>query len=214
MLLLALPQMYGVGYPVMNQVVAGNEALWFLAILMAGKIFAASVTIGIGGSGGVFAPSLFTGAMAGTAFGIITDHLFGPTGGPPAVYGVIAMGAVFAAAARAPLTSVASVVEMTGNYGLILPVMLAVGISTALARQLSYGTIYTRKLLRRGIDIELLSQAGPLLQPEQGRLVEIGPPERDPGRSKGRQRNHSQDGEVDRTDPAADLVIADRPVEQ
>ena len=155
LVLLALPQMYGVGYPVMNQAIAGNEVLWFLLILMAGKMLTASLTIGIGGSGGVFAPSLFTGAMAGTAFGIIADHLFGPAAGAPAIYGVIAMGAVFAAAAQAPLTSIASVVEMTGNYGLMLPVMLAVGIATGLARRLSYGTIYTRKLLRRGIDIEL-----------------------------------------------------------
>lgn len=155
LVLLALPQMYGVGYPVMNQAIAGREAIWFLLILMAGKMFTASLTIGIGGSGGVFAPSLFTGAMAGTAFGIIAGHLFGQVAGPPAAYGVIAMGAVFAAAAQAPLTSVASVVEMTGNYGLMLPVMLAVGIAALLARRLSYGTIYTRKLLRRGIDIEL-----------------------------------------------------------
>ena len=64
---------------------------------MVGKMLAASLTIGIGGSGGVFAPSLFTGAMAGTAFGIIAQHLFGPAAGAPAIYGVIAMGAVFAA---------------------------------------------------------------------------------------------------------------------
>jgi len=80
------------------------------------------------------------------------------------MYGVIAMGAVFAAAAQAPLTSIASVVEMTGNFGLILPVMLAVGIAGGLARQLSPGTIYTRKLLRRGIDIELLTRAEPSRQ--------------------------------------------------
>lgn len=161
LVLLALPQMYGVGYPVMNQAITGHETLWFLLVLMAGKMVAASLTIGIGGSGGVFAPSLFTGATAGTAFGIIAGHLFGPVAGPPAVYGVIAMGAVFAAAAQAPLTSVASVVEMTGNYGLILPVMLAAGIAALLARRLSYGTIYTRKLLRRGIDIESPASSGP-----------------------------------------------------
>ena len=164
LILLGLPQMYGVGYPVMSQAVAGHEVLWFLLILVAAKMLTASLTIGIGGSGGVFAPSLFTGAMAGTAFGIIAGHLFGPAAGPPAMYGVIAMGAVFAAAAQAPLTSIASVVEMTGNFGLILPVMLAVGIAGGLARQLSPGTIYTRKLLRRGIDIELLTRAEPSRQ--------------------------------------------------
>jgi CIC family chloride channel protein len=169
LLLLAVPQLYGVGYPVMTQAIAGNEVLWLLLILMAGKMFAASLTIGIGGSGGVFAPSLFTGAMAGTAFGVIAAHLFGPAAGPPAIYGVIAMGAVFAAAAQAPLTSIASVVEMTGNYGLMLPVMLAVAVATGLTGRLSYGTIYTRKLLRRGIDIDLHRGPLSLAQPvEQG----------------------------------------------
>ena len=68
------------------------------------------------------------------------------------------MGAVFASAARAPLTSLASVVEMTGDFALTLPVMLAVAIASTLSRALSYGTIYTTKLLRRGTDID---QAAP-----------------------------------------------------
>jgi CIC family chloride channel protein len=75
---------------------------------------------------------------------------------------VIGMGAVFASAARAPLTAVASVLEMTGDYTLTLPVMLAVAIATALSRALSYGTIYTAKLLRRGIDIDRAPSADPL----------------------------------------------------
>ncbi len=152
--LLALPQLYGVGYPVMNKAVTGNYVLWFLVLLMLGKILAASLTIGIGGSGGVFAPSLFTGAMAGTAFGVIAQHVFGSSVGSPAIYGVIAMGGVFAAAAQAPLTSIASVVEMTGNFGLTIPVMLAVGLAVGFSKRLTYGTIYTTKLLRRGTDID------------------------------------------------------------
>jgi CIC family chloride channel protein len=153
-LLLALPQLYGVGYPVMDKAVAGQYVLWFLLFLVVGKVVAASLTIGIGGSGGVFAPSLFTGAMAGTAFGVIAVHLFGTAVGSPAIYGVIAMGAVFAAAAQAPLTALASVVEMTGNYTLTLPVMLAVGLAASVSKRISYGTIYTTKLLRRGTDID------------------------------------------------------------
>ncbi len=161
LLLLALPQMYGVGYPVMYQAVGGSYALWFLIVLAAGKIIACSLTIGIGGSGGVFAPSLFIGATSGMAFGEITTHLLGPAAGQPALYAVVGMGAVFASAARAPLTSVASVVEMTGDYTLTLPVMLAVAIATALSRALSYGTIYTTKLLRRGTDIDRPPAADP-----------------------------------------------------
>ena len=154
LILLALPQMYGVGYPVMYKAVAGNYALWFLLVLAAGKIIACSTTLGIGGSGGVFAPSLFVGVTSGMAFGEIASHVLGPAAGNPALYAVVAMGAVFASAARAPLTSVASVVEMTGDYTLTLPVMLAVAIATAVSRGLSYGTIYTTKLLRRGQDID------------------------------------------------------------
>jgi CIC family chloride channel protein len=154
LILLALPQMYGVGYPVIYKAVGGGYVLWFLLILAAGKIIACSTTLGIGGSGGVFAPSLFVGATSGMAFGEIAVRVFGPAAGQPALYAVVAMGAVFTAAARAPLTSVASVVEMTGDFTLTLPVMLAVAIATATSRALSYGTIYTTKLLRRGQDLD------------------------------------------------------------
>ncbi len=154
LVLLALPQMYGVGYPVMYKAVAGDYVLWFLLVLAAGKMLACSLTLGIGGSGGVFAPSLFVGVTSGMAFGEIAGHLFGPGAGQPALYAVVAMGAVFASAARAPLTSVASVVEMSGDYALTLPVMLAVAIATATSRALSYGTIYTTKLIRRGYDVD------------------------------------------------------------
>jgi CIC family chloride channel protein len=154
LLLLALPQMYGVGYPVMDNIVAGHEALWLIAILMVGKIAASSLTLSIGGSGGVFAPSLFTGAAGGMAFGLIARHIFGTDVGPAAMYAIIAMGGVFAGATQAPLTAITSALEMTGNFTLTLPVMLACGIAAAVSRQLTYGSIYTNKLLRRGIDIE------------------------------------------------------------
>jgi CIC family chloride channel protein len=161
-LLLALPQMYGVGYPVMGRVFAGDYVLWFVVILLLGKILATSLTLSIGGSGGVFAPSLFIGAATGTAFGTGVHDLFGSAVGPAALYGVVGMGGVFAGAAQAPLTSIASVAEMTGNFTLTLPIMLACGISAQLARRLTRGSIYTSKLLRRGIDIERPKALGAL----------------------------------------------------
>jgi CIC family chloride channel protein len=154
LLLLAVPQLYGVGYPVLYQAFDGGYAVWFLLLLCVGKMVAASLTIGIGGSGGVFAPSLFVGATSGMAFGEIVDQLLGPGAGQPALYAIVGMGAVFASAARAPLTSLASVVEMTGDFSLTLPVMLAIAVATTTSRALSYGTIYTTKLLRRGTDID------------------------------------------------------------
>jgi CIC family chloride channel protein len=153
-LLLAVPQMYGVGYPVMNQAVGGHVVVGLLLLFLVCKVLATSLTLSIGGSGGVFAPSLFIGAMAGMAFGTLVHSLFGPEVGPPALYAVIAMGGVFAAAAQAPLTAIASVAEMTGNFGITLPIMLTCGISAAVSKYLSYGSVYTTKLLRRGIDIE------------------------------------------------------------
>jgi CIC family chloride channel protein len=154
LLLLALPQMYGVGYPVMDSVISGHVVLGLILLFLVGKIIASSLTLSIGGSGGVFAPSLFIGAMAGMAFGTAVHHVFGAAVGPPAMYAILAMGGVFAGAAQAPLTAIASVVEMTGNFTLTLPVMLTCGIAAAISKQLSYGSIYTTKLLRRGIDIE------------------------------------------------------------
>jgi CIC family chloride channel protein len=164
LLLLALPQMYGVGYPVMFKTTAGDYAIWFLIVLAFGKILACSMSIGIGGSGGIFAPSLFIGVTTGMAYGDIVDHLFGAGAGQPALYAVVAMGAVFTSAARAPLTSLASVVEMSGDFSLTLPVMLAVAIATAVSRALSYGTIYTTKLLRRGTDIDRAESLGQALR--------------------------------------------------
>lgn len=154
LVLLALPELYGVGYPVINRAAAGGYAVWLLVGLAVGKVVAASVTIGIGGSGGVFAPSLFIGAMAGSAVGDAATHALGRGAGDPAAYAVVAMGAVFAGAARAPLTSIAGVIEMTGNFSLALPVMLGVALAAWLSGRLSYGTIYTTKLLRRGVDID------------------------------------------------------------
>lgn len=153
-LLLALPQLYGVGYPVMYRALGGSYAVWFLFVLAAGKILATGLTLAVGGSGGVYAPSLFIGLMLGTAYGLVTVDAFGPGVGDPAVYAAVGMAAVFAAATRSPLTAVASVVEMTGDFKLVLPVMLAVSIATVVSRRFSYGTIYTTKLLRRGQDID------------------------------------------------------------
>jgi CIC family chloride channel protein len=193
LLLLALPQMYGVGYPVMDKATAGGYALWFLVILAFGKILATSLSIGIGGSGGIFAPSLFIGVTSGYAYGDIAGHLFGASAGQPALYAVVAMGAVFAAAARAPLTSLASVLEMSGDFSLTLPVMLAVAIASTVSRALSYGTIYTTKLLRRGIDIDRQTE-GParLLAGVDHAADQPGVPVIDPGDRDGVDRDEGQ----------------------
>jgi CIC family chloride channel protein len=158
--LLVLPQMYGVGYPVLENAIDGRYVVGFLLLLLVGKIIATSLTIGIGGSGGVFAPSLFMGAMFGTAFGIVVQHL--GFAGSPGAYGLVGMGAVFAGAARAPITAVIIMFELTGEYSIILPLMLAIVLATLVSRVLSGDTIYTLKLRRRGIHLDDHTPANPL----------------------------------------------------
>jgi CIC family chloride channel protein len=154
LLLLLLPEMYGVGYPVLGNAVAGHYTVLFLLALLVGKLAACSLTIGIGGSGGVFAPSLFCGAMLGAAFGGGVHALMPATGGSIGAYALVGMGAVFAGAARAPITAAVIMFELTGEYTIILPLMLAVVVATAISSVISADTVYTRKLLRRGIDID------------------------------------------------------------
>ncbi|HET9103483.1 MAG TPA: chloride channel protein [Solirubrobacteraceae bacterium] len=154
LLLLAVPQMYGVGYPVLERAVAGHEVLLALLGLLVAKVLATSLTMWIGGSGGVFAPSLFMGAMLGTAYGDVAHRILPGLVHSPGAYGLVGMGAVFAAAARAPITGVLIIFELTGDYGIILPLMLAVVVATAISGVLSPDTIYTLKLRRRGIDLD------------------------------------------------------------
>ncbi|WP_330180499.1 chloride channel protein [Nocardia sp. NBC_01503] len=153
-LLIALPQMYGVGYPVLENAVQGKYLIGMLLVLLIGKMVATSLTIGIGGSGGVFAPTLFIGAMAGTAFGQLAHQILPTATESAGAYGLVGMGAALASATRAPITAVIILFELTGEYTIILPLMAAVVAATGISRLLSTDTIYTRKLLRRGVDIE------------------------------------------------------------
>ena len=172
--LLALPEMYGVGYPVLTNGVEGRYAIGFLLILLVGKMIATSLTIGIGGSGGVFAPGLFIGAMLGAAFGDVAHHIAPGLVSSSGPYALIGMGAVFAGAARAPITAVVIMFELTGEYSIILPLMAAIVIATGISRLLSNDTIYTRKLLRRGVDLDESTQAAALRSVIVGAVM--GPP--------------------------------------
>ncbi|WP_206306456.1 chloride channel protein [Streptomyces malaysiense] len=170
--LLVLPEMYGVGYPVLQKATAGGYAAGFLLLLLVGKMVATSLTIGIGGSGGVFAPSLFIGAMLGSAYGIGVHHLLPGTAGAVGAYALIGMGAVFAGGARAPITAVVILFELTGEYSIILPLMLAIVLATATSRLLSGDTIYTLKLRRRGIDLEGPAQGAAIGAQHVGTVME------------------------------------------
>ena len=153
LLLLGVPELYGVGYPPLENAIHGQYAVAFLLLLLVGKILASSLTIAIGGSGGVFAPALFMGAMLGSAYGAAVHSLLPGLTAPAGAYGLVGMGAVFAAAARAPITAVIIIFELTGDYRIVLPLMFAIVLAAGVSHVLSADTIYTLKLRRRGVDI-------------------------------------------------------------
>jgi len=100
--------------------------------------------------------------MLGMAFGLAAHEVLPGVAGPAGAYGLIGMGAVFAAAARAPMTAILIIFELTGDYRIMLPLMLAVVIATALANRMSPDSIYTLKLARRGIDLLRRRPASPM----------------------------------------------------
>lgn len=147
-----VPHVFGVGYESIEAALRGTPWLGAMLALAVLKVIATSLTLGSGGSGGIFAPSLFIGSMLGGALGQGMNWLAPGVAAPPGAYALVGMGAVFAGATHAPITAVIILFELTGDYRIILPLMMAVAISTALARRgLNGESIYTLKLTRRGV---------------------------------------------------------------
>jgi len=148
-----LPHVFGVGYEAINEALNGNMLWHFMLLLVAFKILAVAITIGSGGSGGIFAPSLFIGAMLGGAVGTVVHLIWPESTAGPGAYALVGMGALVAAGTHAPITAILIIFELTGEYNIILPLMISCIIATLLATRLQASSIYTLKLLRRGIDI-------------------------------------------------------------
>lgn len=159
---LLLPQVLGVGYQAMGTAVLGKYGLLLLVGLLCAKYTATLLTIGAGGSGGVFAPSLYLGTMLGGAFGAAVHTLAPGLVPDPALYAVAGMGVVFAGAAQAPLTSIVIILEMTGDYHLTVGVAAACVISYLLYGSLARDSMYSVKLSRRGIRILRGAEVRPL----------------------------------------------------
>jgi len=149
-----IPHVFGSGFTFIEKVLQGNEPFWLLFLLVFLKPLATSFTLGSGNSGGVFAPSLFTGAMLGGAFGYAMKALFPGVAGEVGAYALVGMAAVFAAAAHAPFTSMLIVFEMSSDYHLILPLMAAGMVASSVSQWLHPESIYTLKLSRKGIRLE------------------------------------------------------------
>jgi CIC family chloride channel protein len=148
------PHIFGSGFLFLEEVLHGRAPFLLLFILIFLKPLATSFTLGSGNSGGVFAPSLFTGAMLGGSFGYLAMRLFPGLTIEIGAYALVGMAAVFSAAARAPLTSMLIVFEMSNDYRLILPLMAAGMVASTFAQWLHSDSIYTLKLSKRGIRFE------------------------------------------------------------
>lgn len=155
-LLLPGREVLGPGLHLIGEAIAGdfNLGLGLMAALLLLKMLATSFTLGAGNSGGVFAPSLFMGAILGGMVGQVAHGLWPAVVTNPGAYAIVGMAAVFAGAARAPITAVLIVFEMSGDYKLILPLMLATVISTFLAESLFRESIYTLKLRLKGVHLQ------------------------------------------------------------
>lgn len=150
---LAFPQVLGVGYPSIHAALSGQLAIGLLLVLFLSKYIATLTTVGSGGSGGVFAPSLFLGSMVGGAFGEGLQRIVPGLIPHPQIYAIAGMGAIFAAAAQAPFVAITILLEVTGDYQLTPVVMAACVTAYVVHGVLSRDSMYTVKLTRRGIRI-------------------------------------------------------------
>lgn len=170
---LFFPQIMGVGYDSINLALnsetmhymgigsdsvnslLGGSAFWIICLaLVFVKIFSTSLTLGSGGSGGIFAPSLFIGTMLGSFFGYFAHQLFPDSTAGPGAYALIAMGGLVAGTTRAPITAIITIFELTKETTIILPLMITCIISTIVSSFFSKESIYTLKLLKRKVWIK------------------------------------------------------------
>jgi CIC family chloride channel protein len=150
---LRLPEVFGVGYTTIDHALAGSLSVGLMAALVIAKIVATSVTIGSGGSGGIFAPSLFLGAMSGGVVGMLVERYFPGATASSGAYALVTMGAVVAATTHAPISAIIIIFELTQTIDIIPALMSACVVSSLVSQLLNTESIYTAKLKRQGIDL-------------------------------------------------------------
>lgn len=148
-----VPQVMGVGYSFVGNALNGNMALKMMLLLVVLKLFAVTTSYASGNAGGIFGPSLFIGAMLGGSVGTIAHHFLPGYIATPGAYALVGMGAVFAGVVRAPMTSVLMIFEMTQDYAVIVPLMIANLISLFIASRLQHEPIYEALAIQDGIHL-------------------------------------------------------------
>lgn len=141
-----LPELYGFDDSATHTALTGHTGIQMLAILVIAKMLATSFTLGSGGTGGLFTPSLFIGAMFGALYGSVAGRLFPDFVASPGAYALVGMGVIVAGTIHAPLSALLIIFEITGDYHIILPLMLGTVTSTLVARWIEPESIYTMKV--------------------------------------------------------------------
>lgn len=170
---LIFPASLGRGEDIVHAILSGHMpdqvSAWtmlapavILFLLAVGKILSTSLTIGSGGSGGIFFPGLFIGAAFGGSFGHVVHSLAPGVTASPGAYALVGMGAFFAGMTHAPITAIVMLFEMTRDYRIILPLMLTCAVAAALSRWVHPESIYTLKLVRQGIRLRRGREVGAL----------------------------------------------------
>jgi chloride channel protein, CIC family len=153
-----LPQVMGSGYTVIDQVI-NEQYVWHILILLAAfKILATTVSFVSGTPGGMFAPTLFIGATVGGAVGAIERHFFPGLTGSIGSYALVGMGTLFAGFLRAPLTSVFMVLELSGDYSIIVPVMISNTIAYLISRHFVDTPIFDLLAREDGVDLPSMEE--------------------------------------------------------
>lgn len=148
-----VPQVLGVGYGFVGDALNGNMAFKMMLLLVVLKLFAVTTSYASGNAGGIFGPSLFIGAMVGGTVGTVAHHLFPAYTATPGAYALVGMGALFAGIVRAPMTSVLMIFEMTQDYAVIVPLMIANLVSLFIASRLQHEPIYEALAVQDGIHL-------------------------------------------------------------
>lgn len=148
-----LPQVFGVGYETINDAIWNNLELKILVLLLIAKMIATAFTLGSGGSGGVFGPSLYFGALLGASWGILANMLFPEWTASPGAYALVGMGAMLSGITHMPITAILMIFEFTNNYLIIPPLMIASIISVLLSNQIAKKSIESAVLESKGINI-------------------------------------------------------------
>lgn len=151
--ILYVPNVYGLGYATIEAILRGAISWTWLLLLFPVKMGATALTLASGGSGGLFLPALYLGAIIGGLFGCGVGTLLPTLTGPSGGYALVGMAAFLAGVVHCPITALLLLFEITGDYHIILPLMVSCTISTLVAKLLREDSIYTMQLTRRGIDI-------------------------------------------------------------